>query len=149
MFCKNCGTKAVEDVPVDTDDDDESELDDINGNSDSMQWLSYVMSIDISENEPPGSNITPDGRFVHVKMTYISNDAGLGGFLLDDLMGNADFILIDASGNVYEHLGMISPISLDITDGVFEADEIQEVSGVFFDVPVDVELGELIFDIRD
>jgi len=118
------------------------------GINDSIEWLSYVMSIDIAEAEPSGSDMTPEGKFIHVTLTYITDDDGLGGFLFSDLSNTSDFLLTDSLGNVYEHLGVFSPISINITDGKFEIKEIQEVSGVFFDVPLDVKLGDLVFSIQ-
>ena len=54
--------------------------------------------------------------------------------------------MTDASGNVYEHLGIISPVSIDFSaEEGFLADEIQPVSGVYFGIPLDVQLDELTF----
>ena len=60
-----------------------------------------------------------------------------------------DLILTVTSGNTYEHLGLLNPISLEIIDGIFTADEIQGVSGIFFDIPIDIQLDDLVFDVRD
>jgi len=139
-------TLPPEEVVQDEADNNESDT----GTDESIQWLSYMMSIDIVAEEPPGANTTPEGRFVHVILTYISDDDELGGFLFEDLMDKSDFILTDASGNVYEHLGMISPVSLNMSgDGGFGADEIQEISGVYFDIPLETQLSDLVFSVRD
>jgi len=115
-------------------------------NNDSVQWLSYEMSIEIIEEEPIGDHVAPYGRYVHVIITYISDDDDLGGFLFRDLMDKSDLIMTDASGNVYEHLGIISPVSIDFSaEEGFVADEIQPVGGVYFDIPLDVPLNELTF----
>jgi len=136
--------KDIPDTKPGLDESDDFE-DGING---TMKWLSYVMSIEIVEAEPSGSDVTPNGKYVQVILTYISDDDGLGGFLFDDLSDKSDFLLTDSSGNVYEHLGMFSPISINISDGTFKISEIQEISGVFFDVPLDTQLKDLTFSIK-
>jgi len=56
--------------------------------------------------------------------------------------------MTDTYGNVCEHLGVISPVSLDFNaQKGLSADEIQPVSGVYFDIPLDVQLDELTFSI--
>ena len=54
---------------------------------------------------------------------------------------------MDASGNVYEHLSVYSPIRINISNDKFETAEIQTVLGVFFDVPIDVQLSEITFNV--
>ena len=66
---------------VDTADEDEiNESED--GIFESVQWLTYLMDIEVKEAAPNGTDIIPDGKFVHVILTYISDENGLGGFLL-------------------------------------------------------------------
>ena len=67
----------------------------INGITNPMRWLSYSMSIDVAEENPPGSSTAPAGRFVHIIMTYLSDDDSNGGFLFEDLMGKIDITLTD------------------------------------------------------
>ena len=43
---------------------------------------------------------------------------------------------------------MLSPVALEVIYGLFNADEIQEVSGIFFDIPIDIQLDDLVFDVR-
>jgi len=112
---------------------------------DSVRWSTYQMSIEIIEAAPNDTDIIPDGKFVHVILTYISDDDGLGGFLFDDLVDPANFVLMDASGNTYEHLSIFSPIRINISNDTFEMAEIQPVLGFFFDIPIDVRLSELSF----
>ena len=138
---------------IDSNDDneiDDNEIDIDNNEddaNDSVQWMSYIMSVTIAEEEPPSGDMTPDGRFVHVTMTYISDDEELGGFLFDDIRDKSNFVLIDASGNVYEHLDVFSPVSIILDDGVLAVEDIQEVTGVFYDIPLDIHLSDLTFSV--
>jgi len=138
---------------IDANDDDEIDIDEIDIDdseddaNDSVHWMSYIMSIEIAEEEPPSGDTTPDGRFVHVTMTYISDDEELGGFLFDDIREKSKFVLIDTSGNVYEHLDIFSPVSIILNDGVLAVEDIQEVTGVFYDIPLDIHLSDLTFSV--
>jgi len=132
------------DEAIDTDDEYEiNEPED--GIYDSVKWLSYLMDIEVTESAPNDTDIIPDGKFVHVILTYISDDDGLEGFLFDDLVDPASFVIMDTSGNVYEHLSIFSPIRINISNDTFEMAEIQPVLGVFFDIPIDVRINELTF----
>ena len=142
VIAKGTIGEAEDEVDI-ADEDDFNELND----DGTMQWLSYQMSVEISETENTIQDIIPDGRFVHVILTYISDDDGLGGFLFEDLRDTPNFVLIDASGNVYEHLRVIGPISIDLKDGTFEVSEIQDITGVYFDIPLDIQIDELTFSV--
>ena len=143
-------TNDVNELDITDTEDDVNELDivDTDDNiNDSVHWMSYVMSFEITEEGPPAGDTTPDGKFVHVTLTYISDDEELGGFLFEDIKEKSNFVLIDTSGNVYEHLDIFSPVSINMSDGVFEAEEIQDVTGVYFDIPPDIQLSDLTFSV--
>jgi len=146
-------TTDENDDAIDTADEDEDAADeeDVNesedGIFDSVQWLTYLMDIEVTEAAPNGTDIIPDGKFVHVRLTYISDENELGGFLYDDLSDTANFVLMDASGNVYEHLSVFHPLRINIKNDKFSIAEIQPVLGVFFDIPIDVQINEITFNI--
>ena len=128
---------------ADEDEIDESE----DGIFESVQWLTYHMNIEVTEAAPSGTDIIPEGKFVHVILTYISDENELGGFLYDDLSDTANFLLMDASGNVYEHLSVFNPLRVNIKNDKLSIAEIQPVLGVYFDIPIDVQLNEITFNI--
>ena len=122
---------------------------DVNETKEPMRWLSYMMDIDIVEEDPPGANITPDGRFVHIIMTYLSDEAGYGGFLFEDLR-EISLTLTDSSGNVYEHLGVYNPVTFEeVEEGLPPIAEIQPSSGIFFDIPLNIQLNDLSLNILE
>ena len=121
-----------------------------------LRWDKYTMSIaEVTDNAPKSGTEAVKGRLVKVRFSYISDQAGHGGFYygenneMFDSVKESKIDIVDTKGNTYPHNSTIGNISFkggNLSGGLVEA---QSVFSLFFDIPVDIPVKDLSLVIYD